>query len=40
MNRKYRERDIEKTYDLLQDLKEYGIYHPEVDKKVQSYFIT
>ena len=27
------ERDIEKTYDLLQDLKEYGIYHPEVDKK-------
>ncbi len=33
MNRKYRERDIEKTYDLLQDLKEYGIYHPEVDKK-------
>ena len=33
MNRTYRERYIEKTYDLLQDLKEYGIYHPEMDKK-------
>ncbi|WP_455544333.1 tetratricopeptide repeat protein [Intestinibacter sp.] len=33
MNRVYKEHDAEKAYELLQDLKEYGIYHPEIEKK-------